>query len=177
MERTAQVRQRLRDGGDLGEAQDQWSPQISLGTAVLIPDSYVSDLQVRLGLYRRLSMLDKRPDIDAFAAELVDRFGELPLEVRHLLDVVEIKGLARQAGVQQIDAGPKGAVIAFRKNQFANPEGLVQFMQKSASRVKLQADHKLVFRADWPLPEDRLRGVRALVRQLAEVAAGGKKAA
>src|SRR2546427_7725948 len=82
-------------GGDLGETQDQWSPQISLGTSVLIPEAYVGDLHVRLGLYRRLSTLDKRPDIDAFAAELVDRFGELPQEVRHLLDVVEIKGLAR----------------------------------------------------------------------------------
>ena len=89
----------LRNGGDLGEAQEQWSPQISLGTSVLIPESYVADLQLRLGLYRRLSMLEKRSDIDAFAAELVDRFGELPEEVKHLLDVVEIKGLARQAGV------------------------------------------------------------------------------
>ena len=164
-------------GGDLGETQEQWSPQISLGTSVLIPESYVSDLQLRLGLYRRLSTLEKRNDIDAFGAELVDRFGELPQEVKHLFDVMEIKGLARAAGLQQVDAGPKGAVLAFRKNQFANPEGLVQFMQKSASRVRLQADHKLVFRADWPLPEDRLRGVRALVRQLADVAAGGKKAA
>ena len=133
-------------GGDLGETQEQWSPQISLGTSVLIPESYVSDLQLRLGLYRRLSTLEKRTDIDGFAAELVDRFGELPEEVKHLLDVMEIKGLARAAGLQQVDAGPKGAVLAFRKNQFANPEGLVQFMQKSASRVKLQADHKLVFR-------------------------------
>ena len=164
-------------GGDLGEAQDQWSPQISLGTAVLIPDTYVSDLQLRLGLYRRLSMLDKRSDIDAFAAELVDRFGELPLEVRHLLDVVEIKGLAKQAGVQQLDAGPKGAVIAFRKNQFANPEGLIAYMSKSKGGVKLQPDHKLVFRADWDLPEKRLKGVRALVLQLAEIAAAPRKAA
>ena len=85
-------------GGDLGEAQDQWSPQISLGTSVLIPESYVADLQLRLGLYRRLSLLEKRADIDNFAAELVDRFGELPTEVTHLLDVMEIKGLARQAG-------------------------------------------------------------------------------
>ena len=162
-------------GGDLGETQEQWSPQISLGTAVLIPESYVSDLQLRLGLYRRLSTLEKRADIDGFAAELVDRFGELPEEVKHLLDVVEIKGLARQAGLQQVDAGPKGAVIAFRKNQFANPAGLVAFMQKSAGRVKLQPDHKLVFRADWPLPEERLRGVRALVRQLADVAGAGQE--
>ena len=82
-------------GGDLGETQEQWSPQISLGTSVLIPESYVADLQLRLGLYRRLSTLEKRADIDGFAAELVDRFGELPEEVEHLLDVMEIKGLAR----------------------------------------------------------------------------------
>ena len=93
----------------------------------------------------------------------------------HLLDVVEIKGLARQAGLQQVDAGPKGAVIGFRKNQFANPEGLVAFMQKSRGGVKLQPDHKLVFKADWDLPEERLKGVRALVRQLADIAAQAKK--
>jgi transcription-repair coupling factor (superfamily II helicase) len=164
-------------GGDLGEAAEQWSPQISLGTAVLIPDSYVSDLQLRLGLYRRLSSLEKRPDIDAFAAELVDRFGELPSEVRHLFDVLEIKGLCRQAGIAQIDAGPKGAVLAFRKNEFANPEGLVELMQKSKGGVKLQPDQKLVFKADWDLPEKRLKGVRALAQQLAEIAAKGRKAA
>jgi transcription-repair coupling factor (superfamily II helicase) len=164
-------------GGDLGETQEQWSPQISLGTAVLIPETYVGDLQLRLGLYRRLSTLEKRADIDNFAAELVDRFGELPDEVRHLLDIVEIKGLARVGGLQQVDAGPKGAVIVFRKNQFANPEGLVAFMQKSRGGVRMQPDHKLVFKADWPQPEDRLRGVRTLVRQLAEIAGSPRKAA
>jgi len=164
-------------GGDFGETQEQWSPQISLGTSVLIPESYVSDLQLRLGLYRRLSMLTERTDIDAFAAELADRFGELPQEVRHLLDVMEIKGLARQGGLQQVDAGPKGAVITFRKNQFANPEGLVRFMQQSRGGIKLQADHKLVFKADWPQPEGRLKAVRTLVRQLADIAAQARKAA
>ena len=70
-------------GGDLGEAQDQWSPQISLGTAVLIPETYVGDLQLRLGLYRRLSTLEQaRRTSMRFAAELVDRFGELPEEVQ-----------------------------------------------------------------------------------------------
>ena len=166
----------LREGG-VGDAQEQWSPQISLGTAVLIPDSYVADLQLRLGLYRRLSVLEQRSDIDAFAAELVDRFGELPEEVKHLLDVVEIKGLARQAGVAGIDAGPKGALISFRKNQFANPEGLVAFMQKARGRIKLQPDHRIVFKADWDLPELRLKGVRALAVELAKIAAAARKAA
>ncbi len=164
-------------GGDLGEGQEQWTPEISLGTSILIPESYVTDLQLRLGLYRRLSGLEARDDIDAFAAELVDRFGEMPEEVKHLLDVMEIKGLCRAAGVAKVDAGPKGAVIAFRKNTFANPEGLVQLMQASRGLVKLQTDHRLVFKADWDLPEMRLKGVRAFVGELADVAGKARKAA
>ncbi|MDX2205742.1 MAG: transcription-repair coupling factor [Hyphomicrobiaceae bacterium] len=164
-------------GGDLGDTEEQWSPQISLGTSVLIPESYVADLQIRLGLYRRLSTLEKRADIDAFAAELTDRFGELPDEVRHLLDVMEIKAFAKVAGLQQLDAGPKGCVIGFRKNAFSNPEGLIGFIQKSKGHVKMQADHKLVFRADWDQDKVRLKGVRDLVSKLAEIAQSGRKAA
>jgi len=164
-------------GGDLGDAQEQWTPEIALGTSILIPESYVSDLQLRLGLYRRLSGLEDRSDIDAFAAELVDRFGEMPDEVRHLLDVMEIKGLCRHAGVAKVDAGPKGAVIAFRKNAFANPAGLVELMQRSRGLIKLQPDHRLLFKADWDLPEKRLKGVRAFVGELASIAGGGVKAA
>jgi transcription-repair coupling factor (superfamily II helicase) len=124
-----------------------------------------------------LSGLETRSEIDSFSAELVDRFGELPLEVRHLLDVMEIKGLCRQAGIAQVDAGPKGAVVAFRRNAFSNPEGLVAVMQKARNRMKLQADHKLVFKADWDLPEHRLKGVRKFIAELAEVAAKGRKPA
>ena len=144
---------------------------------MLIPESYVTDLQLRLGLYRRLSTLETRADIDSFAAELVDRFGEMPDEVEHLLDVMEIKGLCRQASIARVDAGPKGAVITFHKNNFANPEGLVQFMQKSRGAAKVQPDHKIVFRGDWDLPEKRLKGVRALTTELANIAAKGRKAA
>ncbi|MDH4981483.1 transcription-repair coupling factor [Hyphomicrobium sp. D-2] len=157
--------------------RDQWSPQISLGTSVLIPESYVADLQLRLGLYRRLSTLETREEIDNFASELVDRFGPLPEEVEHLLDVMEIKGLCRQAGVSQVDAGPRGAVVAFHKNAFANPEGLVAFVQASRGMVKVQPDQKLVFRAGWDLPNERLKGVRGFVGQLADVAARARKAA
>lgn len=164
-------------GGEGEGAEDQWSPTISLGTAVLIPESYVADLQLRLGLYRRLSTLETRTQIDEFAAELVDRFGELPEEVDHLLDVMEIKGLCRQAGVSQVDAGPKGAVVAFHKGVFANPEGLIDFVQRSRGHVKVQPDQKLVFKAEWDLPVERLKGVRSLVTKLADIAVKAKKAA
>jgi len=164
-------------GGEAEADADQWSPSISLGTAVLIPETYVADLQLRLGLYRRLSSLETRAELDAFAAELVDRFGELPEEVGHLLDVMEIKGLCRQAGISQVDAGPKGAVVGFHNNEFANPDGLIALVQASRGHVKVQPDQKVVFKGEWDLPEERLKGVRTLITKLVEIAAEGRKAA
>ena len=165
-------------GGDLGEAREQWSPEIALGTSLLIPETYVADLSLRLGLYRRLSAFENRADIDNFATELVDRFGEMPPEVEHLLAVMEIKGLCRQAGIAKVDAGPKGAVITFYKNKFSNPTGLVKFMQASRGLAKMQGDHKMVFRSGaWDLPEQRLAGVRKLVGELSYIAVAAQRAA
>ncbi len=157
-------------GGDLGEMGDQWSPQIQLGTPVILPEAYITDLQVRLGLYRRLSTLQERDEIDAFGAELVDRFGPMPAEVEHLLDVVEIKSYCRLAGVAQLDAGPKGATVVFRKGQFANPEALVRFIAVAKGMVKVMPDMKLIFRADWGSAPARLKGARGLVQELAKMA-------
>jgi transcription-repair coupling factor (superfamily II helicase) len=164
-------------GGEGAMIEDQWSPRINLGTSVLIPEDYVLDLQVRLGLYRRLSGVETADAIEGFAAELIDRFGPLPEEVRHLLDVVEIKGLCRQAGIEQIDAGPKGAVIAFRNNSFANPEGLIDFIREAGKQVKLQPNHRLIYYANWPNPEDRLAGTRELLKRLVKIADAVKEAA
>ncbi len=164
-------------GGEGAVIEDQWSPRINLGTSVLIPETYVPDLQVRLGLYRRLSGVESHEAIEAFAAELIDRFGPLPQEVRHLLDVVEIKGLCRQAGIEQIDAGPKGAVIAFRNKSFANPEGLIAFIRDEGKAVKLQPDHRLIYYGNWQTPEERLEGARELLKRLVKIAQAVKRAA
>jgi transcription-repair coupling factor (superfamily II helicase) len=164
-------------GGDFGDADEKWSPEIAIGLSVLIPETYVADLQLRLGLYRRLSALETRADIDSFAAELVDRFGELPAEVDHLLDVMEIKGLCRTAGIAKVDAGTKGAVVTFHRNAFTNAQGFAAFLVTSRGRAKLQPDHKLIFKGEWDQPEARFKGVRTLVSTLAEIAEKGRKAA
>ena len=102
-----------------GAKVEDWTPQINLGTSVLIPESYVQDLNVRLGLYRRIALLIDRAEIESFAAELVDRFGTLPGEVENLLQIVAVKQLCRDAGVERVEAGPKGAVISFRGDRVA----------------------------------------------------------
>jgi transcription-repair coupling factor (superfamily II helicase) len=155
---------------------DRWSPQITIGTPVLIPDDYVADLSVRLGLYRRLADLDEEREIDAFGAELVDRFGPMPEEVAHLLQIVAIKALCRRANVEKIDTGPKGAVLAFRDGIFANPEGLVRFVHDQRPLAKIRPDMKVVFLDDWERPEERLTGTADILRKLVGIAAQAKAA-
>jgi transcription-repair coupling factor (superfamily II helicase) len=155
---------------------DRWSPQITIGTPVLIPEDYVADLSVRLSLYRRLSELDDERDIDAFGAEMIDRFGPLPAEVRHLLDTVVVKALCRRANVAKIEAGPKGAVVSFRDDRFANPEGLVAYIHKQGREARVRPDMKVVFLADWEQPEDRLKGAARILRALVGIAELAKAA-
>ncbi len=155
---------------------DRWSPQITIGTPVLIPEDYVADLSVRLNLYRRLAELDDEGEIDAFGAEMVDRFGPLPDEVRHLLDTVVVKALCRRANVAKIEAGPKGAVVSFREDRFANPEGLIAFIHKQGRDARVRPDMKVVFFSDWDEPEDRLKGAARILRSLVAIAERAKAA-
>src|SRR5258705_2551908 len=103
-------------------AADRWSPQITIGMPVLIPEDYVNDLAVRLSLYRRLADLETDEEIDNFSAEMRDRFGVLPDEVRYLFKVAAIKAYCPRASVEKVDAVPKGAGISFRDNKFPQPE-------------------------------------------------------
>ncbi|MBS1067044.1 transcription-repair coupling factor [Gluconobacter cerinus] len=133
-----------RERGRKAEEEDSWTPNIILGLPVLIPDTYVPDLPVRLGLYRRIASLTGEAEVEAMRAELVDRFGSLPPEVGNLLDVVLIKRLCREAGVERLEAGPKGMVLQFRKNRFQNPAGLIDWAtRKKDSGVKIRPDQKL----------------------------------
>jgi transcription-repair coupling factor (superfamily II helicase) len=154
-----------------------WTPQISVGSAVLIPETYVADLNVRLGLYRRIAALLARPDIEAFAAELIDRFGTLPAEVENLLEIIAIKNLCREAGVEKVEAGPKGAALSFHANAFANPAGLVRWIERQAGTVKLRPDQRLVVIRDWEDTAQRLKGVENLLMQLKAIAAEGETVA
>jgi transcription-repair coupling factor (superfamily II helicase) len=155
---------------------DRWSPQITIGMPVLIPDDYVADLSVRLSLYRRLAEIEDEREIDAIGAEMVDRFGPMPDEVRHLLDTVVIKTLCRRANVAKIDAGPKGAVLSFRDDRFANPEGLVAYIRDQGPAARVRPDMKVVLFEDWERPEQRLAGAADILRRLVDIAELAKAA-
>ncbi len=163
------------EGSDGPMREEEWSPQITIGTPVLIPEDYVADLSVRLGLYRRIAALADTRESEAFAAELIDRFGKLPAEVENLLQIIAIKRLCREADVERVEAGPKGAVIALRGNRFANPAGLVELIQKHAGTLRLRPDQKLVYLRNWDDEATRLKGVAGLLNTLVKLARAGRE--
>jgi transcription-repair coupling factor (superfamily II helicase) len=161
--------------GDRNEVrEDRWTPQINIGMSVLIPEDYVADLNVRLGLYRRLAegTADgmEGEDSESIAAEMIDRFGPLPPEVENLLQTVAIKNLCRKAHIAKIDAGPKGAVISFKNDIFPRPDKLVRWIGEQAGTAKVRPDQKLVLIRTWDDSQTRLNGLKKVLGSLVELA-------
>ncbi len=147
------------------EIADQWSPSINVGMSVLIPEYYVPDLNVRMSLYRRLTDVHEAGDTESFAAELIDRFGPVPDEVENLLRIVEIKQLCKQTGVDRVDAGPKGAVIGFYKDSPPEPQKLLQWVMSNPG-IKIRPDQKLVAIRQWDKPQQRIKGVKSILKEM-----------
>src|SRR4051794_35691781 len=163
----------MKAGGDT--RTEEFTPQISIDAPILIPEQYVPDLDLRMGLYRRLGDLEDRAAIDAFAAEMIDRFGSLPEETANLMKIVEVKLLARQARIAKLDIGPRGAVVTFAPDGFPDLAGLLSYIERLKGSAKLRPDSKMTVSRDWPTPEARLSGALQLSRGLARVAVAGEK--
>ncbi|HCK83584.1 MAG TPA: transcription-repair coupling factor, partial [Hyphomonadaceae bacterium] len=160
----------LREGREDAPSEKSWSPQISVGASVLIPEAYVADLTVRLALYRRLAELDSDQEREGFAAELIDRFGPLPPEADQLIAVAALKALCRRCLISKLDAGPKGAVLTFREGGFPDPMALVRHVQERPDDYKMRPDGKLVVQGGWPEAAQRLKALRAVLEVLARIA-------
>jgi len=158
-------------GGD--ERREEFTPQISVEAPILIPEAYVPDLDLRMGLYRRLGELNDREGVDAFAAEMIDRFGKLPQETQNLLQIVETKINCRRACVAKLDVGAKGAVVTFAPSGFPDLAGLLAYVERLKGQARLRPDSKMIVSRDWPTGEARLNGALQISRGLMRVVAAG----
>jgi transcription-repair coupling factor (superfamily II helicase) len=156
-------------------SREEFTPQISVDAPIMISETYVPDLDLRMGLYRRLGELDDRQAIESFAAELIDRFGALPAETANLMKIVEVKLNLKQAIVAKLDIGPRGAVVTFAPSGFPDLAGLLGYIDRLKGAAKLRPDSKMTVARDWPNAEARLNGALQLSRGLARVAAASEK--
>ncbi len=158
----------LKSGNAL-PTDEQWSPTIALGAPVTMPEHYVADLSVRLGLYRRLATLENDRELESFGAELIDRFGPMPPEVEELLKIVTIKILCRETNVEKVEAGPKGIVMHFRDRSFANPAKLAGYIADQRSFAKVRPDMSVVFIRDLATVAERLKETTGILRDLVKL--------
>ncbi|MDQ0564941.1 transcription-repair coupling factor [Erythrobacter citreus] len=169
--------------GDMGlEAKpERVSPQITVDAPIMIPEDYVPDLAVRMALYRRLNDAADKAEIEALAAEMIDRFGDLPAATANLVRLIEIKHQAIEANIAKIDVGAQGTLVTFHQDDFPDPVGLLAYVDRLKGTAKLRPDMKLVISRAWGSPESRLNGLFQLTKGLSGVVRkahkNGKKAA
>ena len=154
------------------EDKEEWSPILNTGLAVLLPEDYVSEIDVRLNLYRRLGALESRRDIDSFGQELEDRFGRMPLPVENLLFTLSMKLLARRANVEKLDVGPKGVVLKFKDDRFAEPMKLLGWVEKNKKIITRRDDQRLVYKRKLETDDEKRVGVERLLKNLVKLAQG-----
>jgi len=125
------------------ELEEDFSPQVNLGLLVLIPENYVKDINVKMDLYRRIAFLQDRKEADELLSEMEDRFGVIPDSVKNLVEIINLKNKCKLAKIEKLDVGPKGVLISFYQNKFANPDKLMNFILSNSFMCKLRPDQKL----------------------------------
>jgi len=158
------------EGMGAAPPREALSPVITVDAPILIPEDYVPDLPLRMALYRRLNDAQDRPALDAFAAEMIDRFGPLPPETANLVQLMEIKANAKLAGIAKLDVGTKGALVSFHGDQFANVPGLIAYVERLKGRARLRPDNKLSISGEWISTGARLNGALQLSKGLGKLA-------
>lgn len=158
--------------GDMGLAKERHalSPQITVDAPIMIPEEYVPDLAVRMALYRRLNDAEDTQEIEAISAEMIDRFGPLPVPTANLVKLIQIKQQAIAANIAKIDVGAKGTLVSFHNDEFIDPVGLIAYTERLNGAVKLRPDSKLVVNRAWGDPAARLNGLFQLTKGLSAIA-------
>ena len=148
------------------QIEEVWSPSISLGLSVLIPENYVYDLSTRMSLYRKAGELLNSDDIKNFSDELFDRFGPPPSQVNNLLTTLMIKNKCLKCKINFVDAGPKGLLLGFKNNFFKETEKLITLVNNSSGQLKIRPDQKLFFQKSLKTNEDKIETALSLINQI-----------
>ena len=158
----------LQDAKINGEYMD-WAPQITTGIPLMIPENYVQDLGIRLGLYKRIGSLKDENELADMREELVDRFGAIPDEVENLLQTIEIKQLCYKANIAKVDAGSKGILLSFHNNTFAAADKLIDLVSRSFGVMKIRPDQRLFIERDLSSYKERMAILKKAIQKLVEL--------
>jgi len=121
-----------------GQPAEDWTPDLVLGLAATIPDSYVPEPEIRLDLYTRVLRLRDAEAIEALAAEVEDRFGAPPEPVAALFALGRLRATCRQLGIARLNGGPQGIAAEFRPGCRPGPMAAADDLVLKENRIVLR---------------------------------------
>ncbi len=130
--------------------------EIDLQIPALIPDDYLSDVQLRLQFYKRIANAKTENDLDDIQVEMIDRFGLLPEPSKNLFAISQLKQQAEQLGILKIEANSKNGKIEFTEKPKVEPITIIQLIQKRSAYFRLDGPTRLRFNLDAHERKDRI---------------------
>lgn len=151
-----------------GEPLEQpLEPEINLPLSTFLPEGYISDIDQRLSIYRRLAKLTEVKEISALKAEITDRFGTMPEEAGNLLLKIMLKILAGRAGCRRLDLTPSYLLLQLSLEHQLNPLGLVAMVDENKTRYQITPDHQFKARLAPGAPNARLAQAKNILIEIA----------
>jgi transcription-repair coupling factor (superfamily II helicase) len=147
--------------------------EVELRLPAFLPETYIADVHVRLGLYKRIAAADSDEALDELTAEIYDRFGPLPAVAQSLLKIAKLKLAARAIGVRRLDLGAQGGSVIFEERNSIDPGTVVRMVQKGAREYRLEGPLKMRLSRQLPNEEARFVFANALLKLLGEKPQGG----
>ena len=122
---------------------DTYQVKIKLGLSLLIPEKYISDIDLRMSLYKRIGNIKIMEEKQEMEMELTDRFGKIPEEVNNLLEISHLKILAKEISITKIESRNGDILIEFKNNKFADVDALLKMIFASKGKIKLDGERVL----------------------------------
>ena len=149
------------------EVIEEITPEIHFHLPAFIPEAYVEDPGERLSLYRRLSLSRSDGELEMIREELIDRFGRIPKEVDHLLEVIKVKILLTRLSIKKFEETPSQFVLTFDESTRVSPQRVVDFVYQGEGKYRFTPDSKLVIEG-WPdARQDPFGAAKKLLQALA----------
>lgn len=149
------------------EWREEVNPEIHVNLSAYLPDTYVSDPDVRLNLYRRLSSLKESRELESLRDEITDRFGTPPREVLNLLRIMSVRLLMKRLRATRLDVTREALVLTFAPDTAVNAESVVKMVESDPGKYSLSSGNRLRVRPASPGPLDSLDEILPLLQRLA----------
>ena len=141
-------------------------PEINFNISAIIPDDYINDVHTRLIIYKRIANAKESKELHNITIELIDRFGLLPIAVKQLIAITELKIIAQPLGIKRIQVTDDKGVIEFDTEPKINSVELIKLIQLHSARYKLDGPTRLRFALTKTTNAERIEEVINLLKQL-----------